>query len=306
MKVVYTCLLTIATCLFILSTSLVQASSFPTLCEQTPTRLSSTAVTGTSAQLTWVPIRDSVQFEIQWRALTGADSCANNVNSSAPWITVSNLRGSQYNLTGLSPNTCYQWRIRIFCQTSKFSDIMLFSTNPCNPVVIRQAIGSGGFIVLGGSPGWDIGARGDGPIHYQWYKDGTAPENKLVGQSGVFTSQSTAITLPNVQFSDAGIYACLISNGCSSGFTNDFYIRVVSCSASYSEGTKTLRDGSWNDPGIWSCGVVPYRFDPVQVHHSVTVPANYTGYAGSLGYSTGGKLIIPATSKIELGSVQAF
>jgi hypothetical protein len=316
MKLVYTCLLTITTCLLTLSinlaqaktlpdstttlnyvtsgsTQLEQASSFPSVCEVTPSRLTSTAVTGTSAELTWWKMADNVQFEIQWRALASNDSCSNKATSTEPWTTVSNITGIRYTLTGLNLNRCYQWRIRtLLCQTSKFSEIMLFRTTPCDPVtILGYASGVSQALVGNSINGWNVPVKGGGPITYQWYKDGTAPENKLVGMTTEW------VIIPNKQFSDAGVYNCLVSNGCSSAFSAGLHMYVFSCY----EGTVTVRDGSWDDPGIWSCGMVPYRFDTVSIRHSVSVPANYTGYVRKLNYSAGSKLTVPSTSKIEVG-----
>lgn len=67
-----------------------------------------------------------------------------------------------------------------------------------------------------------------------------------------------------------------------------------------------MRDGSWDDPGIWSCGMVPYRFDDVYIGHSVSVPANYIGYAQKLNYSAGSRLIVSPTSKVEVGQFFPF
>ncbi|QKZ12241.1 LamG domain-containing protein [Spirosoma sp. KUDC1026] len=62
----------------------------------------------------------------------------------------------------------------------------------------------------------------------------------------------------------------------------------------------SLRNGSWNDPTVWSCGCVPTATDAVQVRHEITVPAAfhanalrvYIDKAARLTYGAGGRLLL--------------
>jgi hypothetical protein len=77
----------------------------------------------TSAQLWWTLIATPDLFEIQWR-VSGSTSPFNSLTTTGAFV------GSN-SLTGLTPNTAYDVRVRAFCdngQASAFSNLTTFTT----------------------------------------------------------------------------------------------------------------------------------------------------------------------------------
>lgn len=69
------------------------------------------------------------RFELRWR-LVGT-----SMWNSAAGLTVDASGTGRYSLTGLTPNTTYEWQVRTFCsgQLSDFSNLLSFQTlSPCN------------------------------------------------------------------------------------------------------------------------------------------------------------------------------
>ncbi len=56
--------------------------------------------------------------------------------------------------------------------------------------------------------------------------------------------------------------------------------------------TSTLKAGLWNDPTVWSGGLVPTTTDVVAIGHAVSLPASYTANVHQVRYTTGGRLNI--------------
>jgi predicted outer membrane repeat protein len=63
----------------------------------------------------------------------------------------------------------------------------------------------------------------------------------------------------------------------------------------------TVKDGSWNDPTVWSCGVVPASTDIVQLNHIVSVTTNYVAQVRTVRYGAGGRLVYQSGGRVRLG-----
>ncbi|MGA9657555.1 MAG: hypothetical protein WBQ60_00440 [Asticcacaulis sp.] len=84
--------------------------------------------------------------------------------------------------------------------------------------------------------------------------------------------------------STAGVYSVTVSTsvfGSPAGMATLF----VGGSEIY-----TLRNGSWNDPTVWSCGAVPVVGQRVQVGHLIDIPVSYQAAARSVRYTAGGSV----------------
>ncbi|MBD2700829.1 fibronectin type III domain-containing protein [Spirosoma sp. BT702] len=272
---------------------------FTTACGQSPGGLSTNPIAGTSAQLNWNNLGSGVQYEVQWRAnlsnaITGDGGCMNNTTSTEnPWTTISNISTNNVTLTGLNISTCYQWKVKVLCTGSNFSDPVVFRTTDCIPVAIAQQPATSATVVAGSTATASVSATGSS-LTYQWYKDGTAPGNIVAGQT------SATLTLSNVQFSQAGTYYVQVSNGCSSTISTGFTL-VVTTSAGCVGGFFTVQNGAWNTPATWSCGSVPTSADAVEIRHIVNVPESYTGLSQKITYTNGGKIVIANTGKVRVG-----
>jgi predicted dienelactone hydrolase len=90
-------------------------------CLKPKTPLSSN-ITTTAATLVWTPSACNGTYDLQWRP-----------TSTSVWTSVNNLSAATYNLTNLSPNTAYKWRVRSRCSPiavgiSGYTAISTFST----------------------------------------------------------------------------------------------------------------------------------------------------------------------------------
>ncbi|GAB3691712.1 hypothetical protein GCM10027592_09950 [Spirosoma flavus] len=261
--------------------------------------MSTGPILGTSAQLNWNSLGSGVQYEVQWRAnannnSTGDGSCVSNTTSTDnPWTTISNISTNSVTLTGLNISTCYQWKVRVLCTGSNFSNITVFRTTDCIPVALTQQPATSATAVAGTTATASVVATGSS-LTYQWYKDGTAPGNIVAGQT------SATLTLTNVQFSQAGTYYVQVSNGCSSSVSTGFTL-VVTTSGGCVGGFYTVQNGPWSTPATWSCGQVPTSADAVEIRHIVSIPDNYTGLTQKITYTNGGKIVVPTTGKVRVG-----
>ncbi len=63
----------------------------------------------------------------------------------------------------------------------------------------------------------------------------------------------------------------------------------------------TVKNGNWNDPTVWSCGVVPASTDIVQLNHIVTVTTNFIAQVRTVRYGNGGRLVYQSGGRVRLG-----
>ncbi len=117
-----------------------EVRSFTTLSCIIPAGSTPVIASDNSANLSWTYyVADAdTRFDIRWRA-TGAPD----------WTTISNLTASDnglFSLTGLTPNTAYEWQIRARCSATLLTDFSAsvnFQTlPPCNGVVYTLRHGS--------------------------------------------------------------------------------------------------------------------------------------------------------------------
>lgn len=86
-----------------------------------PSGLSTSALTATSATLSWSNT-GAVSYNLQWKA-----------TSSGTWTTVSGISGTSYNLSGLTSCTNYQFKVQSVCSSSSsaYSSVGAFQTTGC-------------------------------------------------------------------------------------------------------------------------------------------------------------------------------
>lgn len=71
-----------------------------------PTNLSVSSITQTSANLSWTAVPNILHYKLEYK-----------VSSSPTWIVIDNIYTNTYNLTGLSPSTTYNWKLTIICSS---------------------------------------------------------------------------------------------------------------------------------------------------------------------------------------------
>jgi hypothetical protein len=74
-------------------------------------------ITTSSATLSWASVVGAASYNVQWK-----------LASASTWNTISNISGTSTNLTGLSPNTSYNWGVQTVCSSSSSA----FSSNTFN------------------------------------------------------------------------------------------------------------------------------------------------------------------------------
>lgn len=63
----------------------------------------------------------------------------------------------------------------------------------------------------------------------------------------------------------------------------------------------TLKDGSWNDPAVWSVSRVPLSSERVRLRHAVTIPASFQAVGRTVVYESASRLIYSAGGMLRLG-----
>ena len=134
----------------------------------TPSGLTSSSITNTSATISWAAVSGAVTYNLQWKAST-----------SSTWTTVTGLATTSRSLTPLTAGTTYQFQVQTVCAagTSGYSSAASFTT-------------TGGSITYCASKGTSV--------TYEWIKqimfgtiNNTSNSN---GGYGNFTNLSTNVT----------------------------------------------------------------------------------------------------------------
>lgn len=90
------------------------------LCPTPSTGFAATNITNTSATVNWTTVACGTGYRIQYR-----------VKGSSTWITATTLTNnniSSFNLTGLTANTTYQWRIATRCRSNGVVSFSAYTT----------------------------------------------------------------------------------------------------------------------------------------------------------------------------------
>jgi len=106
-----------AVCLITSAYSAVGNFSTLALSCSTPTNINVTAITATSATLSWTPVAGATSYNIQGRIV-----------GTTTWTLIPSAAAT-YSVTGLTPNTTYEFQVQAVCAiTSAYSAISNFTT----------------------------------------------------------------------------------------------------------------------------------------------------------------------------------
>lgn len=89
-----------------------------TACASSPINTATKNITSTSAKLTWSASQGALKYQVQFKP------------ASATTFTSKNTKSTSINITGLSPNTQYVWKVKAICslQSSAFTALNNFTT----------------------------------------------------------------------------------------------------------------------------------------------------------------------------------
>ncbi len=103
----------------------------------TPAGLASSAVTSTTATVSWGAATGAVTYNLQYKTA-----------ASGTWTTVSGIAGTSYNLSGLTASTTYNYQVQSVCSggtTSAYSTASSFTTSGSGGVTYCTTSGSTGY-----------------------------------------------------------------------------------------------------------------------------------------------------------------
>ncbi|GAB3985384.1 hypothetical protein GCM10028807_00510 [Spirosoma daeguense] len=230
-------------------------------------------ITSTSAQLIWTST-SLPPYSLRWRRM-------GDVN----WTNLTGNVTSPYTLTGLMNNTRYEWQIANECRPS-YGPSDIFQTHCNSPTQLWTE----DITTTSVRFRWDASVDGLG-YKLRWREVGTSDWNVVTGITD--TSFVLACLTNNT------VYEWQVRSQCG---TDDYLItasfRTVNDCLS---GIYSVRDGSWNDPAVWSCNRVPVAEDVVTVNHVISVPANYTAKGLSIQYGAQSKLIFGLGAILKIG-----
>ena len=111
-------------------------------------------------------------------------------------------------------------------------------------------------------------------------------------------SWSTGATTAAVFATVAGTYSVTgATGGCSATTSATLIVQPVACTT-----FTTLKAGLWNDPTVWSCGIVPTSpTTVVEINHVIGLPGNYTAQAGTVRYGLTGRLTYQTGARLQMG-----
>ncbi|QJW90041.1 hypothetical protein HNV11_11985 [Spirosoma taeanense] len=135
--------------------------TFTTQC-QMPMYLTAMGVTGTSVSLNWAANGNppDMPYQVQWR-VQGIGADWNTANPSNP----------SFLMSGLTPNTTYEWRVRTQCSSttnSSFADVVTFSTTdaPAGACTVPVSLTANNLLPTGARLSW-IGSATGYEIRYR-------------------------------------------------------------------------------------------------------------------------------------------
>ncbi|MBD2700192.1 SBBP repeat-containing protein [Spirosoma sp. BT702] len=137
------------------------------------------------------------------------------------------------------------------------------------------------------------------------FTDNESPHSLSLTVSGLPTGMSFS---PPVQIGgvpgSTGVSSVTVTGTDPQGLSvsTSFVLRVVGSGCRDTNGAiTTVKSGSWSDPAVWSCGVVPTGSDGVQLNHAISLPAGYVAEVKTLRYGSGGGLTNQTGARLRLG-----
>ncbi|WP_018621659.1 fibronectin type III domain-containing protein, partial [Spirosoma luteum] len=260
-------------------------SNFTTQC-RVPPYISAYAQV-TSATAYWDRMGVDVRYDLQYRMAGAAD-----------WSTFSNLTNPIQLIQNLTGNTPYEVRVRTGCSETIYSDYSAaytFSTGSCT---IPTSLITSDITINSAKLNWNFYSAG--------------ADTRYEGRYRVIGS---ADWMPLTSITSSGGTAYQVLTGLASDTQYEWQIKTV-CSSTESSGfsssntfrtlvlcpdMRTVKDGTWSDPAVWSCGRTPTFSDLVTIKHMVQMPNYYQARAMGVTYDLGKQLLFDFYSVLLFG-----
>nr|WP_293837224.1 fibronectin type III domain-containing protein [uncultured Arsenicibacter sp.] len=229
-------------------------------------------ITTNAIGLTWGGPTSGLTYQLRWR-----------VTDSTSWIGNAISQTNTYSLTGLSASTTYDIQIRPLCSTTDWSVIKTLSTpSSCGFLNLSRMMSSLNAQQI--TIDWGDQTIGDTIVFSLQPLNSTTTNNTYVISTNPYTLTGLS---PNTAYLLNYSISCK-DNGESKHNSHFYFITppLPPCPAMY-----TIADGDWTDPTTWSCNRLPTSNDIVEIRHAVTIPANQTGKAQQVNYTTGGRIV---------------
>ncbi|MBL0047827.1 MAG: fibronectin type III domain-containing protein [Bacteroidetes bacterium] len=213
-----------------------------------PTGLSPSAVTNSSATLSWNAISGANGYTIQYRVV-----------GAATWTTLTNA-SSSYNLSGLSANTTYEFGVQTNCtsNSSAFAAATSFATS-APPCILPSGLAAASVSDATATLSWGA-VSGAANYNIQY---------RIVGTSVWTTGSSASNSLNISSLSASSNYEFQVQTECSSGNTSafstsaNFSTLAAPCSIPSGLSSASVTDNSvsltWNNNASALSYTVQYR-----------------------------------------------
>ncbi|OIN59680.1 hypothetical protein BLX24_07370 [Arsenicibacter rosenii] len=239
--------------------------------------------TGTTAiDLVWGGPAQGAQYEIRWRP-SGTTTWAGNATATTNHYVVSNL------LSG----TTYEFQVRFICDAAPWSYTFNIQTsNSCTFI-------NTGLLVSKLTPEsitLRLSYESDKPqtvfteLYYKPLSE-SLYKQAMIGNNSVLTLNDLQ---PNTFYTIS-----IPASGCLPGYAGSSNIYIITPPATYT--MYTVTSGNWDNPDTWSERRVPNSSDVLEIRHSVTVPANTTGYGKRIIYRPEGRISTGSGARLQLG-----
>ncbi|GAB3943827.1 hypothetical protein GCM10028805_10610 [Spirosoma harenae] len=247
--------------------------TFSTNCYYT-TESMTTDVRSSSARLNWVTDASAI-YDLRWRAV-------GDIN----WAVVAGNLTAPYILTGLTTDTDYEWQLRTPCQPD-YSLSQIFHTQCNSPITLKTENLTTTSAVLK----WNDSGEG---VDYtiRWRRVGTTIWNTI---PAIATTSYSLTGLTNNTS-----YEWQVASQCSEDETTYQITASFKTDNDCPSGMYTLRNGSWDDPTVWSCNRVPTAGDQVQLNHVLSVPNGFAAKALIISYQASAQLNVGPGATIQI------
>ena len=201
----------------------------------TPTGLSSSSITNTTATVSWTTVSGAVSYDVDYKAA-----------SSGTWINAATATtATSANLGGLTQGTLYDWRVRTNCasESSSYAQAQFTTTAPCNAPTglasssVTSSSATVSWTAVSGAASYDVD-----------YK---------LNSSGTWTNAATGTTGTSVNLSGltaSSLYDWRVRANCgangSSGYSQAQFTTAAAsvCPGPYDVSTNGTRSGAATIP----------------------------------------------------------